>query len=84
LGTINHTLLTLEAIESAGIPVAGIVLTGAEDPGLARSLQVFTATPILAEIPLLSSITPRAVQQLGPEYFSIPILNQIFCPLFRA
>jgi dethiobiotin synthetase len=27
LGTINHTLLTLEAARSAGLPVAGVVLT---------------------------------------------------------
>jgi dethiobiotin synthetase len=32
LGTINHTLLTLSALELAGIPCAGIVLTTPEIP----------------------------------------------------
>jgi dethiobiotin synthetase len=34
LGTINHTLLTLEAARSAGLRVAGVVLTPwPDDPG---------------------------------------------------
>src|ERR671920_216325 len=32
LGTINHTLLTLSALELAGIPCAGVVLTTPEMP----------------------------------------------------
>jgi dethiobiotin synthetase len=32
LGTINHTLLTLSALELAGIPCAGVVLTTPETP----------------------------------------------------
>jgi dethiobiotin synthetase len=32
LGTINHTLLTLSALELAGIPCAGVVLTTTEKP----------------------------------------------------
>jgi dethiobiotin synthetase len=35
LGTINHTLLTLEAARSAGLTVAGVVLTPwPQDPGV--------------------------------------------------
>jgi dethiobiotin synthetase len=32
LGTINHTLLTLSALELAGVPCAGVVLTTPETP----------------------------------------------------
>jgi dethiobiotin synthetase len=32
LGTINHTLLTLSALELAGVPCAGVVLTTPESP----------------------------------------------------
>jgi dethiobiotin synthetase len=32
LGSINHTLLTLEALQSRNIPVAGIVFSGDEYP----------------------------------------------------
>ncbi len=30
LGTINHTLLTLEALRTRGIPVAGVLMSGAD------------------------------------------------------
>jgi dethiobiotin synthetase len=32
LGTINHTLLTLSALELSGVPCAGVVLTTPEAP----------------------------------------------------
>ena len=28
LGTINHSLLTIEAVRTAGVPVAGLVISG--------------------------------------------------------
>src|SRR5262249_14644052 len=39
LGTINHSLLTLEAVERDGLPVAGLVLSRREtdDPAAAES-----------------------------------------------
>ncbi len=39
LGTINHTLLTLEAVRAAGLRVAAVVLTPwAAEPGRAGPL----------------------------------------------
>ena len=39
LGTINHTLLTIEAVQRDGLPLAGVVLSqrGDDDPEAARS-----------------------------------------------
>lgn len=54
LGTINHTLLTVEAALSAGIEIAGIVLSGETDVGLSESLKTFTSVPVIAEIPWYS------------------------------
>ncbi len=57
LGTINHTLLTLEAAARRGIPVAGIVLNEASptdgDPSVttnAQDLARFTDIPVLATL----------------------------------
>jgi dethiobiotin synthetase len=38
LGTINHTLLTLQALRTKGIRIAGVVINGypAESPGIAE------------------------------------------------
>jgi len=60
LGTLNHTLLTLEAVRRRGLRVAGILLNQAEPidgDGLAESTNAdelarfVGATPILGELP---------------------------------
>jgi dethiobiotin synthase len=78
LGTINHTLLSLEAAKSANIDVAGIVLVGDPDPGLEESLSDFSDTPILAGIPLFQSVSAELVQEKGAEFFTKKILNSLF------
>jgi dethiobiotin synthetase len=63
LGTINHTLLTLEAARSAGLQVAGVVLTpwpGEPDP-IQRSNR--EAVEALGQVP---------VQVLAPLRFDDP------------
>lgn len=39
LGTINHSLLTIESIRARGLPVSGIVMSEASDPGDDESRQ---------------------------------------------
>jgi dethiobiotin synthetase len=58
LGTINHTLLTLQALRSRNIPVAGVVINRypTDTPGLAeetnpRAIEKYGKVPILAIIP---------------------------------
>ncbi|MEI7835878.1 MAG: dethiobiotin synthase [Planctomycetota bacterium] len=55
LGTINHTLLTLHAARSAGLPIAGVILNRhgccSDDPSLATNAAQIAArgnVPILA------------------------------------
>ncbi len=67
LGTINHTLLTLEAARSAGLEVAGVVLNGLSGkPSLAERtnpavLRELGGVPILGAIPRLRHPTPEHV-----------------------
>lgn len=78
LGTINHTLLTLEAARSAGLAVAGIVLNGKKDPGLAEVIARFDAAPIIAEIPRLPSINAKTIARRAKELFPSPVLRSLF------
>jgi dethiobiotin synthetase len=50
LGTINHTLLTLEALRRRELPVAGIVLNGPRNPENRRALERLGGAPVIAEI----------------------------------
>ncbi len=58
LGTINHTLLTVEVAQSRGLEIAGIILNenqprsaGLAGETNAREIAVRCSVPILAEIP---------------------------------
>lgn len=53
LGSINHTLLTIEALKKRSIPLLGIVFNGIPSP--------FTEEPILknGEIPLIGHLLPE-------------------------
>lgn len=78
LGTMNHTLLTLEAALMMKIPVKGIILSGHADPGLMTSLQQFMTVPILAEIPFLPEITPDRLQPVAESLFRALQMQKMF------
>jgi malonyl-CoA O-methyltransferase len=80
LGTINHTLLTLEAARAGGLAVAGIVLNGDPDPGLAATLAGFDAASVLADVPRLEPLDPGTVARRAPELFGAAVLAALFDP----
>jgi dethiobiotin synthetase len=53
LGTINHTLLSLEALRARGIPLLGVIMNGPTNPENAKTIAKFGKTKILAEFPFL-------------------------------
>ncbi|WP_345797074.1 dethiobiotin synthase [Castellaniella sp. MT123] len=63
LGTINHTLLSLQALAARDLPVLGVVMNGPLSPGNRQALEHFGQTPILAEIPWLDAVNPRTVAE---------------------
>lgn len=61
LGSINHTLLTVDAIVNMGMVVAGIVFNGAETPSTESIIARQTGVPILGRIDTLPTITPATI-----------------------
>ncbi len=51
LGSINHTLLSLEVLRGRGMQCAGIVFSGGNNPESARIIQQLSGAPILADLP---------------------------------
>ncbi|MFQ5877550.1 MAG: dethiobiotin synthase [Acidobacteriota bacterium] len=78
LGTINHTLLTLEAARSAGLAIGGLVLNGEPDPGLAGIFARFDPAPTVAAIPPLERLTPEACARRARQAFPEPVLRRLF------
>ena len=67
LGTINHTLLSLEAIRRRGLPLAGVVVNGPETPHNRAAIERYGQVEIIAEIPWLDQVTPSALRAIEPE-----------------
>ncbi len=62
LGTINHTLLTLEALAARSLAVAGVVMVGSAQSSKtgARSKR-YGRVRVIGELPRLDPLTPRAL-----------------------
>lgn len=74
LGTINHTLLSLEALRARGLAVAGVVLNGPPNPGNRAAIERFGKVRVLAEIPTLDRLDTETVTEaaaLIPSYDSV-------------
>ena len=67
LGTINHTLLTVEAARNAGLDLIGVILNGrSARPTIAERtnpevIRTLVKVPLLGVIPRLSPPSPRQV-----------------------
>lgn len=67
LGTINHTLLTLEALRHRRLEVAGVVLVGPRDAEARAAIERYGQVVTLGEMPVLDSLTPAAVAAWAPH-----------------
>ena len=63
LGTLNHTLLSLEALKKRRIPVLGLVLNGPHHPDNPRTLEQIGRVPVLAQLPHLPELSAGALQE---------------------
>lgn len=50
LGSINHTLMTIEGIKNRGLEVAGIIFNGDEHPTTESIIEKMTNVPVLGRI----------------------------------
>ncbi|CAN5681806.1 hypothetical protein BH23ACI1_BH23ACI1_00450 [soil metagenome] len=62
LGTINHTLLTVEALRRRSLEPAGVVMVGPTDIGARKTIETHGAVMVLGEMPLFDPLTSVAVK----------------------
>jgi len=62
LGTINHTLLSLEALFARDIAVHGIIFIGENNDDNIRTIAEFSDVKILGHIPMLEEINASSLQ----------------------
>jgi dethiobiotin synthase len=69
LGTINHTLLTLEALRSRALIVADVVMVGEANPENRAAIEEFGNVAVLAEMPRFAVLTNAALGPWSREHF---------------
>ncbi|MBF0110479.1 MAG: dethiobiotin synthase [Magnetococcales bacterium] len=69
LGTINHTLLSLQALRFKGVPLLGIIANGPENPANLDAIATFGKVAILAHLPPLEPLDATALARIP---FRIP------------
>ena len=67
LGSINHTLLTLEALKSRGIPVFGIIFNGAQHPSTESIITKMSGVPVLGRIDQEPYFDKNVVKQYAED-----------------
>src|SRR6185503_7417850 len=68
LGTINHTLLTLETLRRRRVPIAGVVLNGPPNAESRRAIERLGGVPVLGEVPRLRQVGPASLARAAKAF----------------
>ena len=76
LGTINHTLLSLEALRSRDIPILGCVLIGEINASNVQAIEYYGKVKVIGNIPPIDSFTSSNLRMVYEKHLSglTPIL----------
>ena len=70
LGTINHTLLSLEALWAREIPVLGIAFVGDENEDNIRTIAEISKVKVLGRLPILEELTTENLKYAFKDHFN--------------
>lgn len=65
LGSINHTLLSIEALKQAGIAIAGVVYSGANYRDNIEIIETHSGVRTICQLPELTEINAEVIEQLA-------------------
>lgn len=71
LGTINHSLLSLEALRQRGLRVVGIAFIGEANDDTMRTIGDFGDVDVLGRLPILSSLSKISVAKAFASNFRV-------------
>lgn len=80
LGTINHTLLTLEGLRQRSLPIAGVVMIGEPNQENRAAIEYYGKVPVLGEMPRFDRLDSASLAQwanraLDPESRLLKVLT---------
>jgi dethiobiotin synthetase len=67
LGTINHTLLTLEALRSRRLRVAGVLMNGEPNADNRAAIEHYGHAPVIGELPVMEPLSHLSLTACAPR-----------------
>ena len=77
LGTLNHTLLSIEALRKRNINILGLIINGKKHLDNPQTLKLFSGLPIIAEFPLIENLNINNLDFLWKDLKMEEKLDQI-------
>ncbi len=68
LGSINHTLLSVKALERREIPIRGIIFNGDKNKDTEQIILSKTGLPFLGRIPTMNPINKESVKSIAQQF----------------
>ncbi len=76
LGTINHTLLSIEALKAKNINLAGIVFIGEKNLDNQRTIIQFSKAKKIGNIPVLKTINKNILEKTFYDNFDVKYFKE--------
>lgn len=79
LGSINHTLLTIEVLKSRGIKVLGLVINGLENESSEQFILSYSGIPLIGRIPFIKELSNESIRKYAMQLrpLLLPIVSSI-------
>ncbi|MFN8284068.1 MAG: dethiobiotin synthase [Chitinophagales bacterium] len=68
LGSINHTLLSIEALKQRNIPIEGIIFSGEPNPETERYILEYSKIPLAGKIPFADNLTSNFISEQAKQF----------------
>ena len=67
IGTINQTLLTVEALRLRALEVVGVVMVGRQDSDACEAIERYGRVVVLGQMPIFAPLTSSALATWAPQ-----------------
>jgi dethiobiotin synthetase len=78
LGTINHSLLSIEALRARGIAVAGIIFVGDAHAENERIIPVMSGVRSFGRLPMLEVLNADNLRAAMEDHIDLPAIGKLF------
>ena len=71
LGTINHSLLSIEALRARGVPILGLAFVGAANADSEATIAAIGGVKRLGRLPHIAALSARALAETFRAHFRV-------------